>query len=92
MPDLGICYFIGGWGWLDICFVLSGTKIMKNGLYKEKKSFFHQNTCGMRKITVLLQRFKQPPEPNSGFSPKAQESERQLPLFSFHNNPLIAFL
>ena len=27
MPNMGICYFIGGWGWLDICCVLSGTNV-----------------------------------------------------------------
>ena len=24
MPDLGICYFIGGWGWLDFCLFVGG--------------------------------------------------------------------
>ena len=41
MPVWGICYFIGGWGWLDICFVLSGTniKIFLSGDEKGKKMF-----------------------------------------------------
>ena len=33
------------------------------------------------KICVYLQRFKQPPELNSGFSPKAQDIERQCLSF-----------
>ena len=92
MLYLGICYFIGGWGWLDFCCGLSGANI-GNFIWVIKRK---ENSSIKRlrdgKMFVILQRFKQPPELNSGFSPKAQESERQSPLFSFHSNPLIAFL
>lgn len=35
----------------------------------------------MNKVAYHLQWFKQPPEPNSGFSPKAQEIGRRKPPF-----------
>ena len=40
MPNLGICYFIGEWGWLDICFDLSGTnvRIFSFGRGKKKEN------------------------------------------------------
>ena len=50
MPELGICYFIGEWGWLDICFVLLGANIGNLFGLKEENRFFLQKDCGMGKM------------------------------------------
>ena len=56
MPDLGICYFIGGWGWLDILCVLSGTNVRKkqNGVAKLAKfcNFAGINIIGLKCWTL----------------------------------------
>jgi hypothetical protein len=69
-----------------------GDKDNEKWFVQGEKGFFSTKCLRNGKMIVSLQRFKQPPEPNSGFSPKAQDLERLSPLFSFYSNPLIAFL
>ena len=55
MPDLGICYFIGGWGWLEFGLFV-GDKDNEKWFVQGEKGFFSTKCLQNGENVVFLQR------------------------------------